>query len=146
MRIKKILSSERGEANYISSMIYILIVVICIAFILNIFSIVSAKQQLDYAADQMTKQIQLAGGINSDTESLFEHIKSDISGASNVEYTIIADYKSPTPSGMHRAIQLSTPFYITITADTTLGGFGDFIPVNITVSSKGTGVSEKYWK
>ncbi len=146
MKIKQILKSQKGESNYVSAMIYILVAVVCIAFIINIFSIVSAKQQLDYMADQMTKQIQLAGGVNSDTDSLFNQLSSSISGASNVRYEIEADYKTPTPTGMRNAIQLSTPFHLTISADTILGGFGDFIPVQITVTSKGSGVSEKYWK
>ena len=47
---------------------------------------------------------------------------------------------------MSRAIQLGTPFYITITGRAKLGGFWNFNLVNITVVSRGTGVSEHYWK
>lgn len=145
-KVLSILKSKKAEANYISSAIYILIVVICIAFILNIFSIISAKQELDYMADQMTKQIQLAGGVNDATEDLFNSLKDDISGASNVTYSIDTNYVNPTPSNMIGAIQLSEPFYIIIIADTTLAGFGDFDLVNICIQAKGTGVSEIYWK
>ena len=48
--------------------------------------------------------------------------------------------------GMNRAIQLGTPFYITITGRAKLGGFWNFNLVNITVVSRGAGVSEHYWK
>ena len=51
-----------------------------------------------------------------------------------------------TPSGMSRAIQLGTPFYITIEGDAKLGGFWNLDLVNITVVARGSGVSEHYWK
>ena len=56
---------------YIDTVVFILVAVIFIAFILNLFSIISAKQQLDVCADQLTRQIQLAGEVNSTTDSLF---------------------------------------------------------------------------
>ena len=47
---------------------------------------------------------------------------------------------------MTRAIQLGSPFYITIEGNAKLGGFGTFDLVHITVVSRGAGVSEHYWK
>lgn len=110
------------------------------------FSIISTKQELDHCADQMVKQIQLSGGINGETDQLFNFLCSQIEGAENISYSIDASYKSPTPSGMNRAIQLGTPFYIIITGRAKLGGFWNFNLVNITVVSRGAGVSEHYWK
>ena len=49
------LKNEKGEASYISVFIYILVAVILIAFIINVFRIISAKQQMDHAADQLVK-------------------------------------------------------------------------------------------
>ncbi|SHO45232.1 DUF4320 family protein [Anaerocolumna xylanovorans] len=144
--IKRILKSDRGEANYISTVVYIFIAVIVLAFILNLFSIISTKQQLDHCADQMVKQIQLAGGINSDTEDLFQYLCGEIKGATNITYSINADYYSPRPSGMEKAIQLGTPFYLTVTGRASLGGFWNLNLVKITVVAKGAGVSERYWK
>lgn len=145
-RVKRILKSDRGEANYISTVVYIFVAVIILAFILNLFSIISAKQQLDHCADQMVKQIQLAGGINSDTDSLFSYLCREITGATNIKYEIDSDYHSPRPSGMTKGIQLGTPFYVTITGDAKLGGFWNFKLIKFTVNAKGAGVSEKYWK
>lgn len=145
-RIKRILKSDRGEANYISTVVYIFIAVIVLAFILNLFSIISAKQQLDYCADQMVKQIQLAGGVNSDTEDLFGYLCGEMKGATNITYSIDSSYYSPRPSGMDKAIQLGTPFYLTVTGRANLGGFWNLNLVKITVVAKGAGVSERYWK
>ena len=141
-----ILKSENGDVNYFSTVVFIFIAVILLAFILDLFSIISTKQELDHCADQMVKQIQLSGGVNGETEQLFNFLCSQIEGAENISYSIDASYKSPTPSGMSRAIQLGTPFYITITGRAKLGGFWNFNLVNITVVSRGAGVSEHYWK
>ena len=48
--------------------------------------------------------------------------------------------------GMQKAIQLGTPFYITITGRAELGGFWNFDLINIRVVARGSGVSEIYWK
>ncbi|MCI9128123.1 MAG: DUF4320 family protein [Eubacterium sp.] len=140
------MKSEHGDVNYFSTVVFIFIAVLLLAFILNLFSIISTKQELDHCADQMVKQIQLSGGVNGETEQLFNFLCSQIEGAENISYSIDASYKSPTPSGMSRAIQLGPPFYITITGRAKLGGFWNLNLVNITVVSRGAGVSEHYWK
>ena len=90
--------------------------------------------------------VEVDGGINSETDSLFDFLCSEIEGAENITYSIDATYKTPTPSGMSRAIQLGTPFYITIEGEAKLGGFWNLDLVNITVVARGSGVSEHYWK
>ena len=121
------MKSERGEANYFSTVVFIFIAVIRLAFIIDLCGIMS-------------------GGINSETDSLFDFLCSEIEGAENITYSIDATYKTPTPSGMSRAIQLGTPFYITIEGEAKLGGFWNLDLVNITVVARGSGVSEHYWK
>ena len=145
-RIVQCLRSDKAEADYISATIFMFVGVIFVTFALNVFSIISAKLQLDQAADQLTKQIQLAGGINGETDALYAYIANDIQGVRNIQYTIDADYLQPTPSGMRQGIQLGTPFYVQLTADATLGGFGDILPVQFGISSRSAGVSERYWK
>lgn len=144
--VASVLKNDCGEANYFSAVVFIFIAVLLLAFIINLFGIISTKQQLDHCADQMVKQIQLSGGINGETDALFQFLCAQISGADNITYTINASYRSPTPAGMNRAIQLGNPFYITITGDAKLGGFWNFNLVNIRIVSRGAGVSEHYWK
>lgn len=145
-KVRRILRSDKGEANYFSTVVFIFIVVLLLAFIIDLFSIISTKQELDHCADQMVKQIQLSGGLNAETEELFQFLASQITGAENISYSIDATYRSPTPSGMNRAIQLGNPFYITITGEAKLGGFWNFNLVRINIVSRGAGVSEHYWK
>ncbi|MPN00007.1 hypothetical protein SDC9_147201 [bioreactor metagenome] len=141
-----ILKSKKAEATYISTVVYIFIAVLILAFIINVFSIISVKQQLDHCADQMVKQIQLSGGINADTDTLFNYLSGQITGATGITYTVDSTYKTPRPAGMHNAIQLGTPFYITITGDANLGGFWKLNISRITIVARGAGVSERYWK
>lgn len=92
------LNNERGEANYFSTVVFIFIAVLLLAFIIDLFSIISTKQELDHAADQMVKQIQLSGGVNGETDELFEFLSSQIEGAENISYSIDATYSDEIPS------------------------------------------------
>ena len=47
-KIQRVLLSERGDSSYISSFVYIFAVVIMIAFIINVFHIISVKQEMDH--------------------------------------------------------------------------------------------------
>lgn len=137
--IRKILKSEKGDSTYISTFIYIFIAAIMIAFILNVFQIISVKQQMDHCADQLVKQIQLNGGTNGTTASLFSFLAEDISGAENLSYTI-------ETAGSASQIQIGTPFYVTVTGNCSLGGFWKLITSNLQIKAYGAGVSEHYWK
>lgn len=143
-KIRDALASERGEANYITSVVYIFVAVILLAFILNLFSIITAKQQMDHAADQMVKQIQLSGGLNGDTDQLFIFLTGRITAARNVSYSVDSSFRSAP--GMRQGIQLGTPFYITIKGDCHLGGFWRIDAVSIQIQARAAGVSERYWK
>ena len=137
--MKKLLN-RKGEGTYIDSVVFILVAVIFIAFILNLFSIISAKQQLDVCADQLTRQIQLAGEVNSTTNSLFQSLCGDLGAVENISYTVDTTYYSGSK------IQLGTPFRVTVTATAYLGGFGDFGLFPIELTASGAGISEEYWK
>ena len=136
----KTLRSIRAEGTYISTVIFVLIAVIFIGLIINLFSIIAAKSQMDAAADQLTRQIQLAGEVNSDTDHLFSDITGHISAAENIQYSVSTHYLTG------KKIQLSTPFSVTVTGTAYLGGFGDFNIFPINLVSYGAGVSEEYWK
>ena len=137
--MKKLLN-RKGEGTYIDTVVFILVAVIFIAFILNLFSIISAKQQLDVCADQLTRQIQLSGEVDSDTDKLFNSICSGVKVLHDTKYTVSTTYHSG------KKIQLGTPFEVKVTAKAYLGGFGDFGLFPINLVSVGAGVSEEYWK
>lgn len=140
MKIAKILKNNRGEGTYIETVVFVLVVVIFLSFTLNLFSIISAKQQLDVCADQLTRQIQLSGEVDSDTDKLFDTICSGVKVLHDTKYTVSTTYHSG------KKIQLGTPFEVKVTAKAYLGGFGDFGLFPINLVSVGAGVSEEYWK
>jgi len=138
--------SDKAEGNYISAFVFIFIAVVFIAFTLNVFSIITAKRQLDLAVDQMVKQMQLAGGINGEADSLFNFLCAGMKSLDNVSYNVDSAYHTPRPAGMVNAIQLGTPFFVTMRGQANLGGIWDFSFTRITITAKGAGVSERYWK
>ena len=138
-KLKRLLLSERGDSSYISSFIYILVEVILVAFIINVFHIISVKQEMDHITDQIVKQIQLNGGISGDTDTLFSFLTDQMSGVDGLSYQV-------SGSGNTGRIQIGTPFYVTVTGRCYLGGFWKFNLVPINVRSQGAGVSEYYWK
>lgn len=138
-KLQRILLSEDGDATYISTFVYILVVVILVAFIINVFHIISVKQEMDHMADQLVKQIQLNGGTNGDTDSLFQFLAAQMSDVEGLAYQV-------TSSGNTSRIQIGTPFYVTVTGRCHLGGFWKFNLVPINIRAQGAGVSEHYWK
>ena len=138
-KVKRLLLSERGDSSYISSFIYILVVVIMIAFIINVFHIISVKQEMDYMADQLVKQIQLNGGTSDDTNSLFQYLATEMNEVDGLDYQV-------SSSGNTERIQIGTPFYVSVTGRCYLGGIWKFNLVPINIRAQGAGVSEHYWK
>ena len=138
-KIRRLLLSERGDSSYISSFVYILVVMIMIVFIINVFHIISVKQEMDHMADQMVKQIQLNGGTNADTAALFSYMAGQINDVDNLTYQV-------TGLGNTSRIQIGTPFYVTITGRCYLGGIWKFNLGPIDMRAQGAGVSEHYWK
>lgn len=142
--LRKHVQNERAETNYISTVVYILVVVIMLAVIMDVLAVIMTKQKLDSAADQVTRQIQLAGKVDSETSSLVKFLSGDLGKADNLSYTVDTSYI--TKEGCSTAIQLGTPFYLTITADLQLGGFWKITGLPIKLKAIAAGVSERYWK
>ena len=142
--IRKYIHNDRAETNYVSTVVYILVVVVTLAVIMDVLAVVMTKQKLDTAADQVTRQIQLAGKVDDDTGDLLDFLSTDLGKATALTYHVDTTYI--TKEGCHTAIQLGTPFYLTITADVQLGGFWEITGLPMTLKSTAAGVSERYWK
>lgn len=145
-RICRILKSEGGVADYLSAVVYVLIVVMVLSLAVNVFSVLAVKRQMDLTADQMAKQIQLAGGTNHETEELFQTLCAEMTAAENISYQVQASYYSPKPSGMTHAIQIGNSFTVTIYGEAQLGGMWRLTAIQIPITAKAAGVSERYWK
>lgn len=87
-KLKRLLLSERGDSSYISSFVYILVAVVLIAFIINVFHIISVKQEMDHMADQLVKQIQLNGGTSGETDALFSFLSGQLDEVEGLSYQV----------------------------------------------------------
>lgn len=136
----KQLKSRRGEGTYIETVVFVLVAVIFISLTLNLFSIISAKQQMDVCADQLVRQIQFAGEVSAETNALFAMVCGGVDVIDNLRYTVDTTY------WRGQRIQLGTPFQVTVRGRVYLGGFGDIGLFPIDLVSVAAGVSEEYWK
>ena len=105
MNIKKIIRSERGDVSYISTFVYILVAMIMVAFILNVFHIISVKQEMDHISDQLVKQIQLNGGANADTGALFSYLAAPLSEVEGLTYQVTSSGSSHSKSLIQKVLQ-----------------------------------------
>lgn len=148
VKIRNALKNERGNIeDLVTSTLAILFSFIMIALMLNVWSSILTKWQLDQAVDQIARQIELAGACDENTvdmeEFFLSHVKCD-SITFNVKSTF------GTVGSNDKCIQLGTPFYVEATATTHIGGMFDgkfkYRKEGITYTSRSSGVSEKYWK
>ena len=87
--------NKKGSATYIETTIFVLVAAMFIAFAINLFSIISAKQQLDMCADQLTRQIQLTGEVSPETDALFDSLISCIKSADKAMFRIFCKCLPP---------------------------------------------------
>ena len=134
---RRILRSERGDATYLSAVVFFAVSLITLFLMLSALSVVMTKQKMDLAADSLARQIQLSGEVGEDTELLWEHLRSGIS--EDASYTVETEYLR------EGKIQLGTPFRLELTATVPLGG-GIFSLFPVSFTARAAGVSERYWK
>ena len=137
MRARRILGNERGDATYLSAVVFFAVSLITLFLMLSALSVVMTKQKLDLAADSLTRQIQLSGEVGEDTELLWDHLRAGLS--EDASYTV------ETVFLREGKIQLGTPFTLELTATVPLGG-GIFSLFPVSFTSRAGGVSERYWK
>ena len=138
------IKNEKGEINYISAVIFVLIAVITLMLIIDVLSVVSTKQKIDIAADRMARQIELSGKVDAETDTLLDYLTVDVGNVESVTYSVDSEFI--TKAGCDKAIQLGTPFYVEVTSTMKLGDIVGFIGIPITLTSRSCGVSERYWK
>ncbi len=141
---KSYIKNDRGDLSNITTVVYILVVAVTLSVVIDVLAVVMTKHKLDAAADQVARQIQLAGKVDADTSAMVDYLAAELGKADAIVYNVDTTYI--TKEGCPTAIQLGTPFYLTVTADVTLGGFWEIVGLPMTLKSTAAGVSERYWK
>ena len=131
IRKRCMIKNEKGEINYISAVIFVLIAVITLMLIIDVLSVVSTKQKIDIAADRMARQIELSGKADAETDTLLDYLTVDVGNVESVTYSVDSEFI--TKAGCDKAIQLGTPFFVEVTSTMKLGDIVGFIGIPITL-------------
>ena len=136
--IKKLLQSHRGE-GYIDTCVGIIVFVMILVVIINVFSFITLKTEMDEICDELIETATYTGEFgndfwNRDGELLDGYYYYGI-------YTSAEKFYNSS----YKRVQLGDTMTVKIDVTTYLKGLGVFkIPVTVSVTK--SGISEKYWK
>lgn len=130
--------AKKGEA-FIEHCVVMVLVVIMLVIVINVFSFISLKVQLDKMSDDLLQIATYTGSFGTEFEDAKQNLE-DTFFDFNVTVTASEWY-----SQADKKVQLGKVMTVTVTKDTELKGCGGF-SIPMTVSSEHSGLSEKYWK
>lgn len=134
--LKKLRSNQGSAAPEIAVgfLVFMMFLVLAATFLPQY----TRKQELDTAATEIARYIEIKGAVNSDVYEYIEEIKDVINMDFNC--SIDADYY-----GGSKKIQLEKKFKVTLSYDSKFG-IGGVISVPLPIKGHAYGVSEKYIK
>lgn len=130
---KQILLSCKGE-GYIDTCVVVLCSMLVIALAVQVFPVYLEKQQLDSFASELVREAEIAGRVGTETSRRAVALR---------ETTGLDPEISWSESGN---IQLNEEVTVTLTLERDLGLFGGFESFPVTLQSRASGQSERYWK
>ena len=136
--MKKISPAKRGEA-FIEHCIVMVLVVMMLVIIINVFSFISVKVQLDKISDDLLQVAAYTGGFGEKFNEAKQNLEDTFF---DFDVTVSAD---EWYSQSDKTVQLGNVMTVTVTRNTSLKGSGGF-SIPMTVSSTRSGLSERYWK
>lgn len=138
-RLRAVLSSRRAE-GYIDTVVSVMIMMMLIVLSINVFSFLTAKQDLDYCAREMVESAAVNGNVYSDnTYNRYFELCDEVGFYPEFYWT--ADYYD----GYYGRVQYGESIRVTVEYTKYLEGFGVFrIPV--TMRATYSSLSQVYWK
>lgn len=137
---------NRGESEYIGTMISLLVIMCFVLSIVSLLPIFTTKADVDYAAQQAVRTIELTGKKGEEYTELMTDLDT-VFGAGG--YTVTVDGDFVTSGGIEK-IQLRDKFTVTVTVPVHIPvitpAVGDPVVLTINVGKTLTGRSEIYWK
>lgn len=130
---QQILLSKKGE-GYIDTCIVVLCAMLVIALAVQVLPVYIAKQQLDSFAVELAREAEVSGRVGTETTQRAVILQ---------EHTGLEPDISWSRSGR---IQLNEEVTVTLTLEQDIGMFGGFASFPITLNSRASGQSERYWK
>ena len=138
-RIRAVLRSHRAE-GYIDTVVSVMVMMMLIVLSINVFSFLTAKQDLDYFAREMVEAAAVNGDIYSNnTYTRYSELCDEVGFFPEFYWT--ADYYD----GYYGRVQYGESIRVTVQYTKYLAGFGIFrIPVTMTATY--STLSKVYWK
>ena len=138
-RLLKPFKSSHAE-GYIDSVVCVMASMMVIVLALNVFSFLTLKQDLDHFAKELIDTATTYGRTNEQATIRYNELCDELGIAPSVSYIGTTYFNSSTEK-----VQLGETIHVTLTYQTYIRGLGVFqIPVSLT--TKFSGLSQKYWK
>ena len=136
--MKRILQSKKGD-GYIDVVISVLVAMMLVVLILNVFSFLTLKQDLDYFAKEMIS----CAAANGMTAGAVNTRYSELTAETGISPTVT--WNAAYFNAAQRTVQLGDTIRVTLTMQSRVRGLG-LISVPVTLTAKHSGISQKYWK
>jgi hypothetical protein len=130
--------NKRGD-GYIDVVISILVAMMMIVLILNIFSFMTLKQDMDYFAKEMINCASANGTTSGKVSARYYELMTETGIAPSVTWSTTYFNAS------QQTVQLGDTIQLTLTLQSSVRGFGR-INIPVTLTAKHSGISQKYWK
>lgn len=137
--MKKMKRAHRGE-GYIDTALTVFIVALLIGVVVNLFSLLAAKQDVSLFANKIIDVITTTGRTGTEAASRIAELKAETGLNPTVSYSGTAYM-----SGSGEKVQLGNVMQVTVTVSVPVKGLGAF-KVTVPVKSTQSGLSKVYWK
>ena len=136
---KFFLVSKRGE-SYIDMAVIVLASMMIIVIAINVFSLITLNQKLDYFKGELLNTAATYGRISTEVNDRYNELVTQTGISPTVTWTAVYYDTSD------KEVQLSDEIAITLTMQTDFQGTGEMSIIPLTLTSKGSALSERYWR
>jgi hypothetical protein len=134
----KFITGTKGE-GYIDSVVSILVAMMMIVLSINVFSLLTVRQNMDFFAKEMLAAATATGSTAGETAARYEELAEETGLRPDCSWE--AEYFNAAEG----QVQLGDTMKIRLVHHTDLKGFG-MLQIPVTLSVACSGISEKYWK
>ena len=120
---------EQSGEGYVDVIVLVLCVMLVLALAMRILPVFIQKQQLDVFATELVREAEVSGRVGSETSQRAAILSEQMGLHPDIEWS---------KSGR---IQLNDEITVTLTLETNIGLFGDFVSFPITLQARAVGKS-----
>jgi len=137
--MRNLIKNRRGN-SYVDVVVGVLAATLLLVLIINTFSMLTTKMNLDHYTKELLKTATIDGQISTNITTRQNQLTAE-TGIVPRSVTWDTTYFNST----QRTVQFGDKIEVTVTYRTTFKGFGIFsIPVTMTATH--SGLSQRYWK